>query len=263
MQATFAPGRYVLRRSQTRDVDMDWASLRLDNNTSRLFQKKKDALDDDPYMEVRSDLYMVLNVRRYPAGTAPEFYANKDWSDFRGALQTAADVKAAPIDAVTADVGRMLVKARSGNWGNGLALKWSTARNRLETYGIRYAALTTKCDDGQMLRDLDASEREARDAIRDFRAEYQQAAAAERKNETGELIGPEFQLADREKLASLVSTYFLPWTTTGADRTAFAGAAAFEKAMIDESATSDLALVALTAAAKRADESGKCNVLPT
>ncbi|WP_148276593.1 hypothetical protein [Sphingobium sp. SYK-6] len=263
VQATFAPGRYVLRRSQVRDMDMDWANLRLDNNTSRLFQKKKDALDNDPYVEVRSDLYMVMNVRRYPAGTAPEFYLQKDWSDFRGALQIAADVKAAPIDAVTADVGRMLVKARSGNWGNGLALKWSTARNLLETYGIRYAALTTKCDDVQMLRDLDVSEREARDAIRNFRAEYQQAAAAERKDETGKAIGPEFQQADREKLVSLVSTFFLPWTTTGADRTAFAGADPFEKTMIDASANGDLALVALTAAAKRADGSAKCNVLPT
>jgi hypothetical protein len=75
VQATFAPGRYVIRRLQDRRVDMDWDMLRLDHNTGRLF--KYTAAGLTPIVD---DLYLVLNVRRYPAGTRPEFYSLRDWT---------------------------------------------------------------------------------------------------------------------------------------------------------------------------------------
>lgn len=267
VQATFAPGRYVLRRSQVRDGDMDWANLRLDNNTSRLFQKTANrtgagttAPEDGAYKEVRDDLYVVLNVRRYPMGTTPEFYLQKDWSDYRGALQTAADAKAAPIDKVTASVGRMLVDSRSRNWGNGLALKWAAARSRMDTYGLSYKALSSNCTDPLLLRDADAAEREVADAVRDFRGEYQRADAAQRRDAAGAVIGSEFQAADRERLVSLIAGYFMPWTTTSTDKSSFTDAAAFQKSFVDATAAGDLAGSGLKAAARRADPQTVCGL---
>lgn len=271
VQATFAPGRYVLRRSQIRDGDMDWANLRLDNNTSRLFQKSAAAKDagsgrgtggDGAYKEVRDDLYLVLNVRRYPTGTAPEFYLQKDWADYRGALQMAADAKAAPIDKVTASVGRMLVDSRSKNWGNGLSLSWASAKSRMDVYGLRYRALAADCTDTGLLRDADAAEREAKDAVRDFRREYQQADAAKRKDEAGAVLGLEFQTPDRERLVSVVTGHFMPWTSTSTDKSAFADSAAFQKSFVDDAATGDLAIAGLRAAARKADPKTTCG-LPT
>ena len=268
VQATFAPGRYVIRRSQIRTTDMGWNELRLDHNTGRLFRAPPDRGSAPPggggapgigkagsFEEVRDDLYLVLNIRRYPDGTKPEFYAQKDWSEFRAALQSAADARAASLDAVTADVVGLLEKQRSTNLFDDLKLRWAVARNRLELYSSRFAKDlpgidVTQCNvtNAELQRRLDMADREASDAIRAFRADYQQAIGLKRIDKAGKPVGDEFAIADRQKLVSTVATYFMPWTPTGTDPAGFADAAKFEATYIDAGAAGDLTAVALSAA---------------
>ncbi len=268
MQATFAPGRYVIRRMQKRDVDMGWGALRLDHNTGRLYRKSAASGADGAYQEVRDDLYMVLNVRRYPDGTKPEFYVQKEWSTFRDALQAASDAKAAPLDKVTERLVGVLEDGRSTDWRDSLLLKWATVTNRLDLYSSRYASDFAKVDmtgcavtTMELQRRLDAADREARDAIRVYRAEYQAAAGAERKNKAGVVTGQEFKSDERERVVSAASGYFMPWSTTGASQTTFADAASFEKAYIDAASTGDLASTGLAAAQAKASASASCSSL--
>lgn len=268
MQATFAPGRYVVRRMQKRDVDMGWGALRLDHNTGRLYRQSTTPNADGAYQEVRDDLYMVLNVRRYPDGTKPEYYVQKDWSTFRDAFQAAADAKAAPLDKVTERLIGVLEDGRSTDWRDSLLLKWATVANRLDLYSARYASDFAKVDmtgcpvaTVELQRRLDAAEREVRDAMRVYRAEYQAAADAERKNKAGVVTGQEFKPDERERVVSAVSAYFMPWSTTGASQATFADAGSFEKAYVDAASTGDLAAISLAAAKAKATGSPSCSGL--
>lgn len=263
VQATFAPGRYVVRRSQNRVQDMGWNALRLDHNTGRLFRSP--ANNAGNFEEVRDDLYMVLNVRRYPDGTKPEFYEQKDWSDFRAAFQAAADAKAAPLDKVTANIVTLVEKQRSSNLLDDLKLKWATARNRLELYSSRYSTNISSVDvktcqvpTSELQRRLDIAQREAADALRIFKAAYQGALALKRLDSAGKPIGDELVLEDRQKLVGAVATFFMPWSSTGADQGSFADAAKFEAAFIDANATSDLSETALKAAEATALSPSSC-----
>lgn len=267
-QATFAPGRYVVRRMQKRDVDMNWGSLRLDHNTGRLFRQDVSPTGDGAFKEVRDDLYMVVNVRSYPEGTKPEFYAQKDWSTFRDALQVAADTKAAPLDKVTERLVGVLENGRSTEWRDNLLLKWAAVASRLDVYSIRHAAdfssvPLTGCP--VTTRDLrlrsDMAEREVRDAIRLYRANYQSALAAKRKDKAGAVVGDEFKADERERVVSTAATYFMPWSASGASQAAFADAASFEKAYIDAASTGDLIKDALAAAISKAADNPTCAAL--
>lgn len=256
VQATFAPGRYVVRRSQNRTVDMGWEALRLDHNTSRLFIQ--DATGLKP---VTDDLYMILNIRRYPDGTKPEFYQMADWSEFRATYQAAKDAQGAPLDTVTASLTGLLGTVRSDALGDDLKQKWVTSKNRLDLYSHRYApdfdaidVSQCKVAPAELKTRLDIAERQATDAIRGFVAAYQAALALKRKDAKGAVIGDEFDASDREKLVSSIAKTFMPWSGTGADPSAFGDAAAFEAAFIAASPPQNLKQVSLTAA--------KANALP-
>jgi len=266
-QATFAPGRYVLMRKESRATDMGWSSLRLDHNTARLFRKAANGTD---YDEVRDDLYMVLNVRRYPAGTAAEFYNNRDWSSFRSALQAAADAKAAPLDKVTEDIAQLLGKERSANWRADLDRSWAVAEDRLNLYSSRYMADFTGVNSAacgvtadELERRRDTAQRGAEDALRRFVLDYKQAMDAPVKDKTGAVVGKEFSDADRERLVSTLASYFMPWSVTAADPAQFQSQSAFETAFMANGAPASLTNVALEAARhkERSATSKTCSTL--
>lgn len=306
VQATFAPGRYVVRRIQQRAEEMGWDQLRLDHNTGRLFRMKRTGSGREPtergragaglnadgaqsstsnitgdFEEVRDDLYVVLNIKRYPDGTLPEFYEQKDWSAFRSTLQAAADAKAAPLDKLTNRLTTLLAEERSTSFLNGLKLSWATARNRWQLYASRYARDlesdparnpapdTTKFAEcqvarGELQRRLNLAEREAIDATRIFLAEYREALGARHKDSTGNDVD-EFGNADREALASQIARHFMPWSVSKADSASFTSALAFETAFIGTAVgaapATDLVEVSRIAAESAAGTSQTCETL--
>lgn len=267
VQATFAPGRYVVRRMQDRNGSMEWGSLRLDHNTGRLYRTP--ATGSGAFVEVRDDLYLTINVRRYPDGTRPEFYAQRDWSAFRAALQVAADAKAEPLDRVTERLTSVLEDGRSRDLRDAVLLKWADAANRLDLYAARYAPSDFAGVDVagcpativDLKRRRDGAEREARDALRAFVASYQQALAAKRKDAKGAVTGDEFRADERDRVVAATAGWFMPWSDTGASAASFSDHDAFEKAFVAASPTSDLATVALAAAVTKAASGPTCLAL--
>lgn len=267
VQATFAPGRYVVRRVQDRGRSMEWGSLRLDHNTGRLYRQPQ--AGTGAFEEVRDDLYLTVNVRRYPDGTRPEFYTHRDWSTFRAALQAAAETRDEPLDRVTQRLAGVLEDGRSRDLRDGVLLKWADAANRLELYASRYApgdftgvdvtgCAVTVVD---LQRRRDAAEREARDALRSFVAVWQQALGAKRKDAAGAVLGDEFREQERDRVVASVASWFMPWSATGASAAAFADHAAFETAYVAASPAADLATVAMAAAVSKTRPGATCSSL--
>lgn len=263
IQATFSPGRYVIRRLQDRRSDMQWDELRLDHNSGRLLKYSGGQLTP-----VTTDLYLVLNIRRYPVGTKPEIYAQRDWAGFRAELQSAADARAAPLDEVTANLSGVLGKMRSNNLGEILAKKWKAANAELLQYTSRYAPDFAKLDLSrcpaslsELERRRDLAERSASDAIRAFLVEYKDTLQLKRKDASGKDTIEELAPADREVLVSTIASAFMPWAKTNVSRDAFASATDFEAAYIGSTATKDLVDDALQAARANAPESPPCKSL--
>jgi hypothetical protein len=263
-QATFAPGRYVLMRKQRRDEEMGWSALRLDHNTARLFEKSADPTLAG-YRELREDLYLVLNVRRYPANTKPEFYSPLTWSSFRTALQAAADTNAAPLDRVTENLQTLLGKERSSTWRAGLSRQWAAAEDRLHLYSARYLQSFAVVEDStcpvtanELERRRDEAERGAADALRRFVTNYKEAMAVPVKDKDGKEVGQEFTASDREQLLSMIATYFMPWASSGTQQDKFKDAAAFETAFMVEAAAPDLVETALAAARAKGSGAKSC-----
>lgn len=171
VKATFAPGRYVLRRIQNRREDPNWSRFEIDHNTARLFE-----LDDqDKRHPVRDDLYLVLNVMKYPKGTRTEYYEFEEWEAFREALRKAADKKAVPINTLTEGLTGVLLNKRSKEWKSDVRLKWSQAEGRLVDYTSKEVGDLPSRDLSKCLVDItnlrgraDNATRAAKDALRQF-----------------------------------------------------------------------------------------------
>lgn len=267
MQATFAPGRYVLRRWQERERRMEWGNVRLDHNTARLFRQS----DGGAVQEITDELYLVLNIRRYDRSTQPEVYEHQAWPQFRRMVENAAAPNGGPIASVTQNLERMLVAHRSDQRRTDLTQQWGAAERRLRAFtsraikGLEDPALSGCAAQTTLLRGRrDMAEREARDAIREFVAGYQAALAppaavpgAPAPPAGAPSPEPEFALADREALVSVVARFFMPWATAEASRN-FASAAAFQTAFIG---AGDLAEVAIQTARDRGPMVASCEAL--
>lgn len=265
-QATFAPGRYVIRRLQDRKAEMAWEDLRLDHNTGRLLKGAPTGL----LTPVTEDLYLVLNIRRYPAGTRPEFYAQRDWAKFRADLQSAADARAAPLDELTDGLAGLVGKMRSDNLENILLKRWQLANGEMASYAARFAPDFSKVDttlcsvsESELRRRHDVAERGLTDAVRAFIFEYQASLELKRKDNAGNVVGEELTLADREALVSAISTSFMPWTKTAVGKDSFSSAAKFETAYVGSAATGDLVADAIKAAQANALDTPTCKTLMT
>lgn len=263
VKATFAPGRYVLRRMQRRLESADWSKFEIDHNTGRLYET-----DTTGRHEVHDDLYLVLNVMKYPKGTRPDYYDFEQWGAFREYLQKAADEKAVPINSVTNNLTAVLLDKRSGEWKSDETLRWSKIQNLLVDYsskelGDLSALDLSKCsvDIPGLRRRADAASRAVKDELRDFLSQYQLGLGANYKDIVDGTMKSEFSEADRNKLVSYVARYFMPWTSTGPNEALFKDAAAFEKAFVHAGATNDLAKVSIDLAISRAEIPSSCDML--
>lgn len=204
-QALFTPGRYVLRRIEDRTVGDNWATVLLDPATGRLVYQDG--------TERRDEMYLVVNVRRYPEGTTPEHYNFERWSTVREALSK-ADPVTTPLTELKTTLDAALTKERSVEWRNILFNRWSLAESALRALQARHVpkldvaplkqcpAPQTKAAD----RAGDLAELRARDALRDYLAQYQNAMKAPAVG-----AGVELSTSDQQQLVSRVAQYFLPW----------------------------------------------------
>ena len=219
VQANFAPGRYVLRRTANRIDEQKWSDLSLDLNTARLMRGGH---------EVRDELYMVVNVRRYPDETSPEYYNFDQWSEVRAKLEQ-ADPATKPINDLTAEITTALVDQRSNQWCARLVNRWSIAETRLQNLTARHVPNLDQFDTSgcvganktRIARLSDQSERNAQDALREFAADYISAVPVSPAGTPQELSNK-----DREVLVSRVARYFMPWVPLNQQR--FADQAAFD-----------------------------------
>jgi hypothetical protein len=272
-QPTFTPGRYVLLRSEKRDVDQRWEKLRLDHNTGRLFT------DTNQPLQTHDDLYLVLNIEKYSTGTAQEFYEPQTWPAFRTALNSAIDTQAQPLAVVTKYVSAMLVRTRSAQWKDELALKWASAKSRLEYYSANTLAAAAKtriagtpmsqCKiiaDAELNRNSGLAKRDAQLAVDNFVALYiaamranAQAMAASMKDPA--LSNHEFTEGDRNAIATLLAQYFIPFDVVAGTEALLRDASAFEAGYTGTPAKSNLTDDALAIALSRATDTDDCNQL--
>jgi hypothetical protein len=213
---TFAPGRYVIRRARDRGRPMEWNDLLLDHNSGRLYR----VAENGGRSEVRDELYLVLNIKRYSDTTNPEFYSGLDYSAFRAKVQSAAEDRDKPISAVTAALAKLLGEQRSAQLRSQVASRWETVAQNMEILASRsFDNLDTKDDwkDCEVMRSRlqtmrDTSDRNLMDAVRKFVAEYQTASAERKIDEKSDEKQREINDEDREALISLIARTFMPWS---------------------------------------------------
>lgn len=279
-QAVFAPGRYVLRRSQSRDQPMDWSDVRLDHNTGRLFRlTSKPRLPGDlrrngaappergtptgpgqqteqadQYTELRDEMYLTLHIKKYGDDVRPEFYEPPSWSQFRDILEQAAINRLG--GTVLADrVEEVLQTRRSEQVRAELLSEWSRARRHLaEVERLAFSNIdndSLKQCAPELRRRRDIAIRNVQDTLRRFRASYQVAITAPTPA-AGAAVGqpaPEAPLkeVDEEALVSVVARYFMPWATGVADK--FANAQQFRTNFVNADGLATLAIDTATAKA--------------
>ena len=255
-RATFAPGQYVIRRSQQRDTEPAWGDLLLDSNTGRLLKQS-----GDNFVAVRDELYLVLDVKRFAIGTPAEYYQSPTWTAFRDALQVAVDQRDQPIQTIADNLGGMMAHARAGDWESRLSAKWQEAEQRLKLYSARIPP--DQAPAGCTLLpnldfDRDFAEREARTAVEGFQAAYASALAAGKVAKSPALN--EFPPASQEPVVSAVARYFMPWSPSlvGDD---FVNAAKFEKSFFGPSPAKSLWQLGAQKAVARRTSSTDCKSL--
>lgn len=258
---TFAPGRYVIRRARNRGNPMEWNNLILDHNSGRLYRIDK----NEARTEVRDEMYLVLNIKRYSEATDPEFYSGPDFSAFRQTVQAAADERDKPISAITKQLAKLVGAQRSAQLRSQVASGWGTVTQNMEILASRsFANLDedaewTACKPMQArlqtLRDL--SDRDLRDAIRKFVTDYQAALVERKVDENSDATQREINDEDREAMVSLIARSFMPWNgpTTPHE---FATAADFEAEFIN-AGPSNLTIRAADTAKERGNGNGGCD----
>ena len=261
-KAVFAPGRYVFRRAQVRGKDLDWSNVQLDHNTGRLYEKTAGGWTD-----VRNELYLVVNVRRYPKDTQTEYYTHPEWTAFRDSVQKLADDEAMPLTDVVENVRVLAAARRTENWRVKLMRKWATAEGQLVYYASRAISgdmPQLAVADGKAIacpgefdfkRRRDMAAQNTRDALLAFIAEYQRAVAA------GKAPAMEFENSDQNALVSQVARYFMPWSDQEA-AAPFENGASFNQAFITGVTPDRLVTLAMATALTRTKKAESCAELP-
>ena len=225
--AVFAPGHYVIVKSDLRDTDIPWKDWRYDYNTGRILSRSDNK-------EFRDYMYLILNIRKYPKSSTQEKYAALDWENFRSKVASAIDDRSIPLDKVTTDLRAMIEGDRSKRLKSELAERWNAVEEVVALYMRRpfrdldQATAQTCAAKADLSRDRDAGRQDIRDAVREFIAAYQTAVPpAPAKSELGS--------AEKEALVSLASRTFMPWSAPPATSPSanFATAQAFQSAYVD------------------------------
>lgn len=246
VRGTFAPGRYILRRSRDRARAIDWSNVRLDHNTGRLYRQP---LANARYEEIRDELYVVLDIDRFSSSAGVEHYTQQNWGEARDALQRAVDARDAPLSALQQNLQDIASRGRSADWRSRLAGRWEAVEAALRHYERRALANISSIDltgctttHAELERQRDLARQTGQIALRAFVAEYQ-AAVRRLPIPAGGQTEPEISATDREAVIAQVARYFMPWTPA-AGETLFTNAQTFENNFIT-SATDDLIARAL------------------
>lgn len=232
----FEPGKYVLRRSQIRDADQIWSSLRLDFNTGRLFEVGKDGKSAS---EFRDDLYLTLDIKKYPSSTPTAAYAFRSSENLMTAIQNAAHLHDRPLAEVTKQITAILQQNRSVDYLAQLGAAWALAEQAL----MRYSDVLYTPDDNASCTLIDSDllttirNREmfaAEIAVNAFHTRYAAAANAKANDSAQEekfLLNNEY-----EQLVSTLGSYMSAAPDFESKSSKFGSPAAFEEAFIKNSA---------------------------
>ncbi len=124
-----------------------------------------------------------------------------------------ADPITTPLTELKTTLDATLTKERSGEWRNILFNRWSLAESALRALQARHVpkldvAPLDRCPAPQIKgadRAGDLAELRARDALRDYLGQYQNAIKAPAAGAV------ELSMSDQQQLVSRVAQYFLPW----------------------------------------------------
>ncbi len=230
MQPIIAPGRYVLRRQQNRSAEMNWNDIRLDHNTSRLYRRV-----GQRWVEDRSELYLVLNIQQLPNTFPTEVYQGQTWRQARAALQSAADARDVPIEAISQTLVQTARGSRSQAIRRDLMRLWQVAEERL----LAFERLLRKEGDG--VASCQLYDEQHRDRVRGL-AEADASAALDRflTLYRASLVAPSggeapLQEQQRAEIVAAVARYFAP--VTDEFRPHILGRAAFESKWLVDGST--------------------------
>ena len=216
--ATFQPGRYVLRRKQSRKTSMVWSDLYLDHNSVRLMRKNGEKLE-----EFRDDTYMVLNIVKHAVGTPEATYAHQTFAEFNSVLAEAANTDGTQaLSAITKNIQEKVSVARSKSWLTSVQSKWLALSAALSEYdnnrypgvagGIIPPPAACPLKSTTLLRPYYlTSQLKVKQAAAEFVSEYQKAMAAKGIAPAGGGITPsQFSEAERTSMYNEIALYAVP-----------------------------------------------------
>jgi len=220
--ATFQPGRHVIRRIETRNVQMPWAKLRLDHNTSRLFREA-----DSGFIEHREDTYLVVNIQKHLAGTPEAQYAFRTLANLNADLEEAVKTDgSASLKAITDSIDKRVIATRSNAWLDSVSGKWNNLKEEALSYDL-YRFPIVPPSAGTKLKmvagapcsprsqtvlkpDRIAARLKVTRAANAFVAEYNRALVEKRDNPNGGTRLDQFGTAERATLVSIMGLFVVP-----------------------------------------------------
>ena len=245
-RAALVPGRYILMKSKERKKEIDWSGLTYDQNTGRLMKDKT---------EFRDNLYLVLNVAKYPRTSSAETYDPPEWVNFRASLAKSSADRSIPLTTLENDFKVMIAADRSGRLKAKALDHWAHVDRAIGHYianslGQLESADLSKCPDfkDQLLFERDLMKRQMSDGVREFLASYK-AAIAQASDSTGNKLEPELKQADEEALISAIARTYMPWANEEVSAN-FVDAATFKAAYFESNGAIALS-EALVAVANR------------
>lgn len=227
-RASFVPGRYILMKDKQRQTEMNWSGLRYDENTGRL----RDAAG-----EFRENMYIVLNVTKYPKNSTAEAFESPDWADFKEKLPKAAADRTIPLAVLEKDFGQMVKSDRSSRLKAGMLDSWMQIDRAIGLYISRSLKDLENTDlsgcsehKDRLLLQRDLMRRRMSDGAREFLSSYS-VALTPTTDAAGQPVAAPFLLKDQEAVVSAISRTFMPWASPALSAT-FADAAAFRAAYV-------------------------------
>lgn len=143
--APFEAGRYVVRRTHERRRMPRWDDLMLDHNTGQLMRRQGDAqprselqANNALYLPFEEDTYFTLNVLRHEEDGAFA-YRPQTLADLNKEIESAAEARDAPLNAVTDRLRGVVVAGRNRQLAQELIDAWRVAATRYRNYARHYA----------------------------------------------------------------------------------------------------------------------------
>lgn len=250
----FEPGKYVLRRLQSRKNTPVWRNLVLDHNTGRLYLNN----GGTKHEEYRQETYLTLNITKYPPGTKTANYNFQKYDEVQQSIQEAIDERGAPLEIITANLKTIVESERSKNWFESVSARWYSAQEKLNKYSALGDITQEPSDTCKFEKPADYDREralilfEAQNEIKAMLREYDIGIMMPRAEDSGDEddndINKPKPLAsdeDQRALFSLIARYFVPFEESVA--TNFTSLESFKNTYLNSTANYE----AFSGAAKR------------